>query len=174
MNYGEIKYCDIANGSGVRVTLFVSGCRNHCKNCFNPMTWSFAYGRELEQKTIDEIIEHVKMPFVQGLTILGGEPFEPENQKDVLDVVLKVRQAVPNKDIWIYSGFTFEELMGQENSRASLKEAKQILENIDVLVDGRYVDELRDIRLKFRGSRNQRIIDVPNTLKQNKVVLLDL
>lgn len=174
MNYGEIKYCDIANGSGVRVTLFVSGCRNHCKNCFNPMTWSFEYGQVLKQKTIDEIIEHLKMPFIQGLTILGGEPFEPENQKDVLDVVLKVRQEVPNKDIWIYSGFTFEELMGQVESRASLKEAKQILENIDVLVDGRYVDELRDIRLKFRGSRNQRVIDVPNTLKQNKVVLLDL
>lgn len=174
MNYGEIKYCDIANGSGVRVTLFVSGCRNHCKNCFNPMTWSFEYGRVLEQKTIDEIIEHIKKPFIQGLTILGGEPFEPENQKEVLDVILKVRQEVPNKNIWIYSGFTFEELMGQEKSRASLKEAKQILENIDVLVDGRYVDELRDIRLKFRGSRNQRIIDVPNTLKQNKVVLLDL
>lgn len=174
MNYGEIKYCDIANGSGVRVTLFVSGCRNHCKNCFNPMTWSFEYGRVLEQKTIDEIIEHIKKPFIQGLTILGGEPFEPENQKEILDVILKVRQEVPNKNIWVYSGFTFEELMGQEESRASLKEAKQILENIDVLVDGRYVDELRDIRLKFRGSRNQRIIDVPNTLKQNKVVLLDL
>ncbi len=174
MNYGEIKYCDIANGSGVRVTLFVSGCRNHCKNCFNPMTWSFEYGQKVEPKTIDELIEHLKMPFIQGLTILGGEPFEPENQKDVLDLVLRVRQEVPNKNIWIYSGFTFEELTGQEESRASLKEAKQILENIDVLVDGRYVDELRDIRLKFRGSRNQRIIDVPNTLKQNKVVLLDL
>lgn len=174
MNYGEIKYCDIANGSGVRVTLFVSGCRNHCKNCFNPMTWSFEYGQKLEQKTIDEVIAHLKMPFIQGLTILGGEPFEPENQKEVLDVILKVRQEVPNKNIWVYSGFTFEELMGQEESRASLKEAKQILENIDVLVDGRYVDELRDIRLKFRGSRNQRIIDVPNTLKQNKAVLLDL
>lgn len=171
MNYGEIKLCDIANGIGVRVSLFVSGCRNKCKNCFNPMTWAFNYGKEFDQNAENIIIEQLEKPFIDGLTILGGEPFEPENQSRVLELIKHIKEKVPNKTIWMYSGFTFEELMGYQVSRASTDIAKEILKNIDVLVDGRYVDEEKDIRLKFRGSRNQRVINVKETLKENKIIL---
>lgn len=171
MNYGEIKLCDIANGIGVRVSLFVSGCRNKCKNCFNPMTWAFNYGKEFDQNAENIVIEQLEKPFIDGLTILGGEPFEPENQSRVLELIKHIKEKVPNKTIWMYSGFTFEELMGYQVSRASTDIAKEILKNIDVLVDGRYVDEEKDIRLKFRGSRNQRVINVKETLKENKIIL---
>lgn len=174
MNYGEIKNCDIANGIGVRVSLFVSGCRNHCKDCFNPMTWAFDYGKEFTNYTKEALIDSLKKDYIEGLTILGGEPFEPENQEQVLELIKEVRKEVPNKTIWVYSGFTYEELMGVEQSRASLPSAKEILNLVDILVDGKFVEELKDIRLKFRGSSNQRIIDMKETNKQGKIVLSSL
>ncbi len=174
MNYGEIKSVDIANGIGVRVSLFVSGCRNKCQECFNPMTWSFKYGKKYTKETEDEIFSDLQKEYISGLTILGGEPFEPENQEEVLNLVKRVRHELPNKTIWIYSGFTFEEIIGEKPSRASLESAKQILTNIDILVDGRFEIAQKDLSLKFRGSRNQRIINVPKTLQNNSIVLSDL
>lgn len=174
MNYGEIKTVDIANGIGVRVSLFVSGCRNKCKECFNPMTWSFQYGNVYDDKVEDELLSALDKDFIEGLTILGGEPFEPENQETVLKLVQRVRQELPNKTIWMYSGFTFEELVGEVESRATLPSAKEILKNIDILVDGRFVIEKKNLSLKFRGSSNQRIIDVKETLKCGKIVLSSL
>ncbi len=174
MNYGEIKKVDIANGEGVRVSLFVSGCRNHCKECFNPMTWAFNYGKEYSEETEKEILEALNHDYIEGLTVLGGEPFEPENQEEVLSLVKKVREVFPNKNIWIYSGFTFEELIGKKESRAATPLAKEILKNIDVLVDGRFEIAKKDLMLKFRGSTNQRIIDVKKTLALHEIVLSEL
>ncbi len=172
MNYGEIKKTDIANGIGVRVSLFVSGCRHHCKNCFNQATWDFNYGSEYTEETEKEILLSLKPAYIKGLTLLGGEPFEAENQKELAGLCKKVRQMFPYKDIWCYSGFTFEEITG--NSRANCEATKEFLSYIDVLVDGRFVEEEKDISLKFRGSRNQRIINLKETLAQNKIVLLDI
>lgn len=174
MNYGEIKKVDIANGEGVRVSLFVSGCRNHCKECFNPMTWAFNYGKEYGEETEKEILEALNHDYIEGLTVLGGEPFEPENQEEVLSLVKKVREVFPHKNIWIYSGFNFEELIGKKESRAATPLAKEILKNIDVLVDGRFEIAKKDLMLKFRGSTNQRIIDVKKTLALHEIVLSEL
>ncbi|MCH5180536.1 MAG: anaerobic ribonucleoside-triphosphate reductase activating protein [Erysipelotrichales bacterium] len=171
MNYGEIKPVDIANGIGVRVSLFVSGCRNKCIECFNPMTWSFQYGNVYTKETENQIMELLNKSFIEGLTILGGEPFEPENQETVLQLVKRVKSELPNKNIWIYSGFTYEELIGEMPSRASLSITKDILKNIDILVDGRFEIKQKDLMIKFRGSRNQRIIDVQKTLQSNVIVL---
>ena len=171
MNYGEIKPVDIANGIGVRVSLFVSGCRNKCKECFNPMTWSFQYGNVYTKETENQIIDLLNKSFIEGLTILGGEPFEPENQETVLQLVKRVKEELPNKSIWIYSGFTYDELIGVVQSRANLSITKDILKNIDILVDGRFEITQKDFSLKFRGSRNQRIIDVQKTLQNNEIVL---
>lgn len=172
MHYGTIKKCDIANGEGVRVSLFVSGCRNYCKNCFNKETWDFNYGKEFNQSTIDEIIKALSPNHINGLTILGGEPFEEENQKDLLPFIKKVRETYPNKTIWMYSGYLYDSelLKGKKNTPYTL----EILKNIDILVDGRFVEELYSLNIKFRGSSNQRIIDVQKSLKENKVVLSPL
>lgn len=172
MNYGEIKKTDIANGVGVRVSLFVSGCRHHCQNCFNEDTWDFNFGRPFDEAAQKEVIDALSKPFIAGLTLIGGEPFEAENQKPLLDFVKKVKSIYKNKNIWCYSGFTFEEIMGE--SRASGPTAKELISYIDVLVDGRFVENLKDISLKFRGSSNQRIIDIKETLKQGKIVELKL
>ncbi len=174
MYYGEIKKCDIANGVGVRVSLFVSGCLNHCPNCFNQITWDFEYGKVFDEYTENEIVELLKPSHIAGLTILGGEPLEPRNQGGVLQLIKKVKKEVPNKTIWIYSGFTLEELLGKQESRAYTDNSLKILENIDVLVDGRFIEKLKDITLHFRGSSNQRIIDVPQTLKNNEIILLNV
>ena len=171
MNYGEIKPVDIANGIGVRVSLFVSGCRNKCVECFNPMTWSFQYGNVYTSETENQIMDLLNKSFIEGLTILGGEPFEPENQETVLQLVKRVKNELPNKNIWIYSGFTYEELIGEVSSRASLSITKEILKNIDILVDGRFEITQKDLMIKFRGSRNQRIIDVQKTLQNNEIIL---
>jgi len=149
MNYAEIKKVDIANGPGVRVSLFVSGCRNHCKGCFNPETWDFDYGRPFTRETEDEIIEALRPSWIQGLSILGGEPTEEENAAVLIPFLKRVRAALPDKDIWLYSGYTYEALRG-----------KEILTLADVLVDGPFLLELKDAGLAFRGSRNQRIIDL--------------
>ena len=149
MNYAEIKKVDIANGPGVRVSLFVSGCRNHCKGCFNPETWDFDYGRPFTRATEDEIIEALRPSWIQGLSILGGEPTEEENAAVLIPFLKRVRAALPDKDIWLYSGHTYEALRD-----------KEILTLADVLVDGPFLLEQKDAGLAFRGSRNQRIIDL--------------
>jgi anaerobic ribonucleoside-triphosphate reductase activating protein len=149
MNYAEIKKVDIANGPGVRVSLFVSGCRNHCKGCFNPETWDFDYGRPFTRATEDEIIEALRPSWIQGLSILGGEPTEEENAAVLIPFLKRVRAVLPDKDIWLYSGYTYEALRD-----------KEILTLADVLVDGPFLLELKDAGLAFRGSRNQRIIDL--------------
>lgn len=168
MNYGEIKKNDIANGIGVRVSLFVSGCTHRCKNCFNQQTWDFNYGKPFTEETEEEIINALLPEWVDGLTVLGGEPFEPSNQRALLPFIKKVRKVLPKKTIWFYSGYTYEELTGE--SRARCEVTDEILSYADVLVDGEFVEEKKNISLQFRGSENQRIIDVPETIKQNKVI----
>jgi len=147
MNYGAIKKIDVANGPGVRVSLFVSGCRNHCEGCFNPETWDFNYGDPFTKETEDEIIEALRPSWIQGLSILGGEPAEAENEAVLIPFMERVRSELPEKDIWLYSGYTFETLRG-----------RQILQLADVLVDGPFRIDQKDAGLAFRGSRNQRII----------------
>lgn len=170
MHYAEIKKFDIANGPGVRVSLFVSGCRNHCPNCFNPDTWDFGYGNDFTKDIEDEIIRTISIPYVRGLSVLGGEPMEPENQKGLLPFLKRVKETLPDKDIWVYSGFTLDrEILGQ--SRAATDTVKELLKYIDVIVDGRYIEAQKNISLRFRGSENQRIIDVKRTLADNNVVL---
>lgn len=171
MNYGEIKKNDIANGEGVRTSLFVSGCRHHCKNCFNEQTWEFGFGQPFTEKTAIEIIEASTPYWINGLSILGGEPFEPENQKVLLPFLIMFREKLPDKNIWCYSGFTFEEIIGCKQSRASTDISKEMLSLIDVLVDGRFEENKKDITLKFRGSSNQRIIDVRKTVQNKQITL---
>ncbi len=173
MNYGEIKNCDIANGIGVRVSLFVSGCTHHCKNCFNPQTWDFNFGKEFTDETENQIIKMLEPEYISGLTVLGGEPFEPANQERLLPFLKRVKSKYPNKTIWIYSGYLLDKELLNE-SRARCEYTDQILALTDVLVDGKFVEELKNITLLFRGSSNQRIIDVPKTLKQNKIVIKEL
>lgn len=157
MYYGSIKSYDIADGPGVRVSLFVSGCRHHCKGCFNAETWDFEYGRPYTRKTEDEIIRLLGDDYIQGLTVLGGEPFEPENQPEVARLLKRVKEAYPKKDIWCYSGYLYDVDM-QEGGRVYTDVTEEMLSCIDVLVDGEFVEEEKDITLLFRGSRNQRLI----------------
>lgn len=171
MNYGNIKYNDISNGPGIRTSLFVSGCRIHCNNCFNKMTWDFLFGKPFTIDVQNEIIESLKSPYITGLTILGGEPFEKENQESLYPFIKRVREEFPDKSIWMFSGYTYEVI---KNGKQHFEYTDKILELIDVLVDGPFVEDLKDITLKFRGSRNQRIIDVKETLALNKVVLNEL
>lgn len=171
MNYGAIKKTDVANGEGVRVSLFVSGCTHHCKNCFNPETWNFCYGKPFTQETEDEIIEALKPNYIKGLTLLGGEPMEPQNQERLLPLLKRVKKEFgDSKNVWCYTGYTLEnDLLSP--SRARCEHTDEMLKHIDTLVDGEFVEELKDLMLKFRGSSNQRVINVPETLKENKVVL---
>ena len=171
MNYCNIKTRDIADGIGVRVTLFVSGCRNHCKNCFQPETWAFDYGQPFTRETEDYILRELAPDFVDGLTLLGGEPGEAENQRGLLPFLRRVRRELPGKTIWCYSGLTWEQLTGAEPSRCRCEVTDEFLSLLDVLVDGPFVEELHDITLLFRGSSNQRLIDVPKTLKSGAVTL---
>ena len=173
MYYGEIKNCDIANGIGVRVSLFVSGCTHHCKNCFNPQTWDFNFGKEFTDETENEIIKMLEPDYITGLTVLGGEPFEPSNQERLLPFLKRVKEKYPTKTIWIYSGYLFDEELLKE-SRARCEYTDEILSLTDVLVDGEFVEELKNITLLFRGSSNQRIIDVPKSLEKNTVVIKEL
>lgn len=171
MNVAEIKTNDIANGEGVRTSLFVSGCKHHCPDCFNYMTWDFQYGKPFTNETAEYIIKSSEPNWIAGLSVLGGEPFEPENQKPLLDFIKEFKKALPNKNIWCYSGFTFEEITGKTPSRAFTENSAELLKNIDILVDGRFIKEQKNISLKFRGSDNQRIIDVQKTLKENKICI---
>ena len=163
MNYGEIKKFDIANGEGVRVSLFVSGCTHHCKGCFNAETWDFNYGKSYTADTEEEILLALSHSFINGLSLLGGEPFEPENQRTLLPLLKKVKELFPGKNVWCYTGYLFDkELLG--NSRARCEATDEMLSLIDVLVDGEFIEELKDISLAYRGSSNQRIIDVQKSL----------
>ncbi len=172
MYYGNIKKRDIANGVGVRVTLFVSGCTHHCKNCFNPETWDFEYGQPYTEKTEEEILSLLAPSYINGLTLLGGEPFEVQNQRVLVGLIRRVRKRFPDKSIWCYTGYTFEELIS--DSRARCEVTDEMLSMLDVLVDGEYIDEKRNISLSFRGSENQRIIDVKASLECGSCVILDL
>lgn len=170
MNYGEIKKTDIANGEGVRVSLFVSGCTHHCEGCFNPETWNFGYGKEFTAETENELLTALSPGFINGLTLLGGEPFEPQNQRILLPFIKKVKAQFPEKSIWCYTGYLFDKELLKE-SRARCEATDEMLSLIDVLVDGEFVQELKNITLKFRGSENQRIIDVKKSLESGTVVL---
>lgn len=170
MNYANIKYNDIANGEGVRTSLFVSGCTHHCKHCFNPETWDFNYGKVFDIETQDKIIASLAPDYINGLTLLGGEPMEPANQKALLAFVKRVKATYPNKTIWCYTGYLFDrELLSP--SRAHCPWTRELLSYIDILVDGEFIVDLKDITLRFKGSSNQRIIDVPASLKYNTIVL---
>ena len=173
MHYGNIKYYDIANGEGVRTSLFVSGCTHHCKGCFNEETWDFCYGKPYTKDVEDEIIASLNNNFINGLTLLGGEPMEPANQKALLPLVKRVKELYKDKTIWCYTGYLFDsELLSP--SRACAPWTREFLSYIDVLVDGEFKIELKDITLRFKGSSNQRIIDVQRSLKEGHVVLSPL
>jgi anaerobic ribonucleoside-triphosphate reductase activating protein len=160
MRYGKINKVDIANGPGVRVSVFVSGCRNRCKGCFNPETWSFKYGKEFTRQTIDKILEALKPGYITGLSILGGDPFEPENIGGVVALCMLAKEMYPDKSIWVYTGYKYEDL-----------QYLSVMHYIDVLVDGPFIESEKDLRLAFRGSRNQRIIDVQASRSSGSVTL---
>lgn len=172
MNYATIKKRDIANGIGVRVSLFVSGCTHHCKNCFNKETWDFDYGEKFTDQTVEQILNYLSPDYVNGLSLLGGEPFEVENQGELLKLLRQVKAKFPHKDVWCYTGYLFDrELLC--DSRARCEHTDEMLSYIDVLVDGPYIEAQKDISLQFRGSKNQRIIDVKQSLSLGKIVIWD-
>ena len=170
MNYASIKDCDIANGPGVRVSLFVSGCTHHCKGCFNKEAWDFDYGMPFTQQTIDQILEMLKPGYIKGLTLLGGEPFEPQNQGPIVDLLRQIKKQYPQKSIWAFSGYLFDRdiLSGK---LGDWEITKEYLSYLDVLVDGPFVEAKKNLSLRFRGSENQRLIDVPESLRRGEVIL---
>ena len=170
MNYAEIKKTDIANGEGVRVSLFVSGCRRHCKGCFNKIAWDFSYGKPFTEEVEEELISALSPYYIAGLTLLGGDPMEPENQRALLPFVRKVRARLPEKNIWCFTGYTYEGGTLQEDA-VRCETTRELISLLDVLVDGKFEEELKDIRLKFRGSSNQRVIDVQKSLASGSVAL---
>jgi anaerobic ribonucleoside-triphosphate reductase activating protein len=170
MNYAGIKYTDIANGLGCRTVLFVSGCRNHCKDCFQPHTWDFDYGEAFDEKVQQEILDSLAPSYVQGLTLLGGEPFEPENQVELVKFVRRVKKQYPKKDIWAFTGYVYDvDLI--EGGRKYCEVTDELLSMLDVLVDGPFIAEQKNLMLKFRGSANQRVLDMKKTLKSGEIVL---
>ncbi|MBP3369063.1 MAG: anaerobic ribonucleoside-triphosphate reductase activating protein [Clostridia bacterium] len=172
MYYGEIKNCDIANGIGVRVTLFVSGCTNRCKGCFQPETWDFSYGNTYTKETEESLIELLRPSYITGLTLLGGEPFEPSNQRELVKLLRRVKSELPSKNVWAFSGFTLESLLEREpHPRCEVTD--EMLSLIDVLVDGKFEEDKKDISLRFRGSSNQRIIDMNATREAGGIILWD-
>lgn len=172
MHYATIKWTDIANGEGVRVSLFVSGCTHRCKNCFNEIAWDFSYGEEFDEKVEEQILDALGSPFIAGLSLLGGEPLEPQNQRALYPFVQKMKTRYPQKTIWCYTGFVFDESTGALTQAEKNTECtKELLRSFDVLVDGPFVEERKDIRLRFRGSDNQRVIDVQKSLQSGKCVL---
>ena len=172
MNYATIKWTDIANGEGVRVSLFVSGCTHHCKNCFNREAWDFSYGAPFDERIEQQILSALRAEYITGLSLLGGEPLEPQNQCALLPFVRTVRTLFPNKTIWCYTGFTLDTTSGLLAEKEKNTEGTaELLSLFDVLVDGAYEEDLKDIRLKFRGSSNQRILDVKKTLNRKEPVL---
>ena len=170
MKYADIKKYDISNGVGIRVSLFVSGCNHHCKGCFNAEAWDFNYGKDFTGDTINEIIEALKPNYINGLSLLGGEPLDPRNQEGILTLLRKVKKIYPDKNIWCYSGYLYEYLLEQAKTNDTTKE---IMSYLDILVDGKFELDKKDITLLFRGSSNQRIIDVKKSLKENEIILSD-
>ncbi len=170
MNYATIKNCDIANGPGVRVSLFVSGCTHRCPGCFNEVAWDFDYGTPFTQQTIDDIFAMLKPPHIKGLTLLGGEPFEPQNQPAIVKLLRQVKKAYPEKSIWAFSGYLFDKdiLAGR---LGPWEITREYLSYLDVLVDGPFIQAKKNLSLRFRGSENQRLIDVPRSLETGEVVL---
>lgn len=169
MNYAEIKNCDIANGPGVRVSLFVSGCTHHCPGCFNEIAWDFDYGEPFTEAVEDRILAMLKPGYIKGLTLLGGEPFEPQNQEPVVHLLRRIKEQYPNKSIWAFSGYLFERICSGELGDWAI--TKEYLSYLDVLVDGPFAQAKKNLSLRFRGSENQRIIDVPASLEAGEVVL---
>ena len=172
MHYATIKWTDIANGEGVRISLFVSGCTHHCKNCFNQVAWDFSYGEVFDDVVAETIFKHLESPFIAGISLLGGEPLEPQNQISLLPFVRECKRRFPQKSIWCYTGYVLDEKEGvlcekHKNTPCT----KELISLFDVLVDGPYIEEQKDIRLKFRGSANQRVIDVPKTLEKGVCIL---
>jgi anaerobic ribonucleoside-triphosphate reductase activating protein len=174
MYYSGIKKSDIANGEGIRTSLFVSGCRNRCKNCFNPETWSFTYGAPFDRAVAEDILSTFESPFIAGLTVLGGEPMEPENQRDLLPFLEEFKQKYPSKTLWLYTGNTYEELTsGVGNHFKCTEYTARILDLVDILVDGRFEEENKSLGLRFRGSSNQRVIDMNKTRTTGSIVIWD-
>lgn len=171
MNYAEIKYCDIANGPGVRTSLFVSGCTHRCRGCFNEIAWNFQYGRPFTKEVFEEIYQSCEPFYIAGLSLLGGEPFEPENQIGLIEFVRGFRDRFPEKTIWCYSGYTYEQLTGQQSARCRTELTNELLSLIDVLVDGEFIEDEKDITLRFCGSANQRILDLNRTREQGSIVI---
>ena len=170
MNYAEIKNCDIANGPGVRVSLFVSGCTHHCPGCFNEVAWDFGYGRPFTQETVDVILKMLEPSYIRGLTLLGGEPFEPQNQGPIVELLRQIKEKMPEKSIWAFSGY----LLDRDILSGRLGDwdiTREYLSYLDVLVDGRFIEARKNLSLRFRGSDNQRIIDIPATLASGDIVL---
>lgn len=171
MNYAGIKYCDIANGTGCRTVLFVSGCRNACKGCFQPQTWDFGYGEPFDEKVQEEVLKSLEPDYITGITVLGGEPFEPENQKELVPFMRKVVARYPNKNVWAFTGYIYDKDL-VAGGRRHTEDTDELLSMIDVLVDGPFVEELKDITLKFRGSSNQRILDLKETIRTGNIITL--
>lgn len=169
MNYGNIKTYSIENGTGVRVSLFVSGCRHHCKECFNPETWDFCYGQPFTEETEEEIISAMKPDYMAGLTLLGGDPTEPENQEALLPLLRRIRAELPNKTVWVYTGYLYEDFL--PGGSVHCEATDEFLSLCHVMVDGPFILEKKNISLKFRGSENQRIIDLPQSIASGKVVI---
>ena len=171
MNYAEIKYCDIANGTGCRTVLFVSGCRNACKGCFQPQTWDFGYGEPFDEKVQKEVLDSLAPDYITGITLLGGEPFEPENQKELVPFMRKVVAQYPNKNVWAFTGYIYDKDL-VAGGRRHTEDTDELLSMIDVLVDGPFVEVLKEITLKFRGSSNQRVLDLRETIRTGKITTL--
>ena len=172
MNYADIKRIDVANGPGVRVSLFVSGCSHHCKGCFNEETWDFQYGKPFTEAEIDQILEYLKPDYIRGLSLLGGEPFEYVNQQGLLPLLRRFKALYPEKDLWCYTGYDFDkDILGHMYSE--WEETRELLSYFDVMVDGKFVEALKGANLRFKGSANQRTINVPESLKAGHAVIVD-
>lgn len=174
MHVGEVMTADVANGEGMRVSVFVSGCRNHCKGCFQPQTWDFNYGREYTPEIEQFIIDELSKSYYDGITILGGDPMEPENQEPVLRLLRRIKKELPDKNVWVYTGYVYDRDLVPGGKRFVDGVTRELLESIDILIDGRFVEELKNLMLNFRGSGNQRIIKMKETLETGKVILSEL
>ena len=169
MNYADIKKIDVANGEGVRVSVFVSGCNHHCKGCFNECAWDFNYGKEFSEKEEQQIIDYMNHDYISGLSLLGGEPLEPRNQEGLLPLVKKVKEKFPNKDIWCYTGFDFEKDVVEKMAKNN-ETTRELLKYIDIIVDGKFEEDKKNLKLQFRGSSNQKIVDVKKSLQTGQIV----
>ena len=169
MNYADIKKIDVANGEVVRVSVFVSGCNHHCKGCFNQCAWDFNYGKKFTEKEEQQIIDYMNHDYISGLSLLGGEPLEPKNQEGLLPLVKKVKEKFPNKDIWCYTGFDFEKDVVEKMAKNN-ETTRELLKYIDIIVDGKFEEDKKDLKLQFRGSSNQKIVDVKKSLQTGQIV----